>query len=207
MQRKFRSAAHVAAAVVLLISSSMPDSSRAGERPTVLIVYFSQAGHTRALAAAVAEGARGVDSVRVIVQSVDTAKAAVVLQADAIIVGCPVHNANIPPAMQSFINKWPFQGSPLRDKIGAAFVTSGGISAGEELVQLNILHAMLINRMIIVGGPEWQGAFGASAVVEEEPFARAQSGAPVAEHFLQKGRALGRRVAELTRRWKKAAKF
>jgi multimeric flavodoxin WrbA len=50
------------------------------------------------------------------------------------------------------MNRWPFEGTPLKDKIGAAFVSAGGISAGEELTQLSILHSMLIFGMIVVGG-------------------------------------------------------
>ena len=52
----------------------------------------------------------------------------------------------------------------MRDKVGAAFVTAGGISAGEEAVQLAILRAMLVYNMIVVGGADWTAAFGASAV-------------------------------------------
>jgi hypothetical protein len=41
---------------------------------------------------------------------------------------------------------WPFGGARLRDKISAAFVTAGEMSAGKDLVQMNILHSMLIQR-------------------------------------------------------------
>ena len=170
----------------------------------VLIVYYSKQGHTRKMAEAVAEGARSVPFVEVKLMNVREAKNSDVLAADAIIVGSPVYNANVAPPVQSFINRWPFRGAPLRDKIGAAFTSAGGISAGEELVQLNILHSMLIYGMMVVGGPVWQSAFGASAVVEEEPFTEPPNG-KIHPHFLKKARALGERVAALARRWKTAA--
>ncbi|MEJ2538076.1 MAG: flavodoxin family protein [Calditrichia bacterium] len=177
----------------------------------VLIVYYSQQGHTEKMAQAVEKGAksveltveRGAKSVeftRVRLLSVQDAKNEDVLWADAIILGSPVYNANVAPPVQTFINRWPFQGAPLKDKIGAAFVTAGGISAGEEFVQLNLLKSMLIFGMIIVGGPNWTQAFGASAVTEEEPFISEKSG-EVADRFLIKGENLGRRVAEITSRW------
>ncbi len=125
------------------------------------------------------------------------------LAADAIIVGSPVHNANASAEVVSFINHWPFQGAPLRDKIGAAFVTGGGISAGEELAQLNILHSMLIFGMIIVGGSDWTAAFGASAITAEPPFDKAGGDTGVAPEFVKKGEALGKRVAELAIKWKR----
>ena len=50
--------------------------------------------------------------------------------------------------------------------------------------------------MIVVGGPDWTQAFGASAIVGEPPF-EADSPEEIDEQFLDRGRALGKRVAEL----------
>jgi NAD(P)H dehydrogenase (quinone) len=169
------------------------------DHPRVLIVYFSTTGHTRAMAEAVAQGAQSVDGTQVLLRSVDQATTDNVLQSDAIIIGSPVHNAAVAPEVQSFINRWPFDDKPLADKVGAAFCTAGGISAGEELVQLSILHSMLIFGMIVVGGPEWSQAFGASAVTGEYPFTTTDSSG-VDQEFLRKGFALGKRVADLTGR-------
>ncbi len=113
-----------------------------------------------------------------------------------------MYNANVAPPIQRFINNWPFvrtdssgKGGPLRDKLGAAFVTAGRISAGEELAQLNILNAMLIFNMIVVGGPSWHQAFGASGITGEEPFIDKERKGEVHHRFLAKGAALGKRVA------------
>ncbi len=176
--------------------------SSAQHRPIVLVAYYSHGGHTRAMAEAVAKGAGSVKEVDVKLLTVAEAKPEDVLTADAIIVGSPVYNANIAPEVSSFLIRWPFQGAPLRDKIGAAFVTGGGISAGEELAQLSILHSMLIFGMIIVGGPEWTSAFGASAITAEPPFEGGkEKDALVRPEFEKKGEALGKRVAELAVRW------
>ncbi len=166
------------------------------KQSTVLIAYYSSQGHTRAMAQAVARGASAISGVAVRVKEVADVAEKDLLEADAIIVGSPVYNANVAPQVQEFINRWPFRGSPMRDKIGGAFVTGGGISAGEELVQLNILHSMLVFGMIVVGGPDWTSAFGASAVVEEAPFKRTE-GQAVDSLFLAKGEALGKRIASL----------
>lgn len=168
----------------------------------VLVVYYSVQGHTQTLAEAVAQGARSVVGVNVVLKTVAEASTHDILVADAIIVGSPVYNANMAPEVQQFINRWPFYGAPLRDKFGAAFVTAGGISAGEELVQMNILHSMLIFGMIVVGGPGWQQPFGASGIVAEKPFETEQKFGKLEAQFLTKGEALGKRVAEVARRWK-----
>ncbi|RME01346.1 MAG: flavodoxin family protein [Calditrichaeota bacterium] len=191
---------------VLMALMSGHEAMAGGTPAKVLIVYYSARGHTRAMAEAVARGANTVSGVSVQLLPVEKATNRDVLAADAIILGTPVYNANVAPPIQKFINHWPFRGAPLRNKIGAAFVTAGGISAGEELTQVNLLHSMLIFGMIIVGGPHWQAPFGASGVTEEEPFKSAKGEKLVQPHFLQKGEALGQRVAEIVRRFKRAGR-
>lgn len=163
--------------------------------PRILIVYYSEQGHTQAMAEAVADGVRSVDGVHLDVFTTDRTADLGVSDYDAIIIGTPVHNANVATPVQNFINSWPFEGNPMRGKLGAVFVTGGGISAGEELVQMNVLQSMLIFGMVVMGGPEWTSPFGASAVTNEAPFNR--NGEGVDEVFLKKGRALGKRVAEM----------
>ena len=180
---------------VLLVLLFVGTSVAFGQR--VLVVYYSKDGHTAALAEAVAKGARSIQGVSVKLLPVAEATNNDVLAADAIILGSPVYNANVAPAMQSFINGWPFQGQPLKDKIGAAFVTGGGISAGEEITQLNLLQSMLMFNMIVVGGNSWRQAFGASGITDEEPFAGGGMGERLQPQFLAKGVNLGKRVAEL----------
>lgn len=165
----------------------------------VLIAYHSVTGHTRSMAEAVQRGAQSIKGIDVLLRSVQEATKEDVLAADAIIIGTPVYNANVAPEVQTFINSWPFEGAPLRNRLGAAFVSAGGISAGEEATQLSVLRSMLIYGMIVVGGPHWTQPFGASAVVSEEPFRDGEG--KVDDHFLQKAKALGRHVATLARDW------
>jgi multimeric flavodoxin WrbA len=94
-----------------------------------------------------------------------------VLSADAIILGSPVYNANVHPDVQSFINTWDISRTEeMQQKVGAVFVTAGGISAGEEAVMMSLLRSLLVFGIICVGGDHWEAAFGASAIVYEDPF-------------------------------------
>jgi NAD(P)H dehydrogenase (quinone) len=161
-------------------------------KPIILIAYYSQSGNTKKMAESIAEGANSVSGIQVKMLSIDQVKSQDLLDASAILVGSPVYNANIAPAVQEFINSWPFEGRPLKDKIGAAFVTGGGISIGEEGVMLDILRAMLIHGMIVMGGEEVEAAFGASAITGEGPFGSEK----LDELFLKKGFGLGKRVAQ-----------
>jgi NAD(P)H dehydrogenase (quinone) len=175
------------------------------KKAAVLIVYYSAKGHTRAMAEAVARGARSVEGTAVNLLNVADAKVPDVLSADAVIVGSPVYKANVAPPVQEFINSWPIKDGALRNKLGAAFVTASGISAGEELTQMDIIHAMLVCEMIVVGGPDSRQPLGASAIVGENPSGKSdgkQEEGLVPEYYLKKGEALGRRVAQLAVRIK-----
>ncbi len=165
---------------------------------TILITYHSSTGKTAQLADAVQRGAKTVKGVDVVLKRIEQTTKEDLLKADAIILGSPVHNANPASEVLKFIEGWPFEGSPMKNKIGAVFVTAGGISSGEELVQVNLLHAMLVFGMVVVGGDDWTASFGASAITDEGPF---KNGVDVV--FLKKGEALGKRVAETMLRWNK----
>lgn len=191
-------------AVGLIAAAILSNAVAQGAPTKILVAYYSQTGHTQRMALAVAEGAASVDGAETTVLSVQEVKENHLLEADAIIVGSPVLNANVAPEVQAFINSWSFEQRSLQDKIGAAFTSGGGISAGEEAVQLSILRSMLVFGMITVGGPSWMSAFGASAVTEEGVFAAESAGGKVAAAFLEKARELGRRVAQIAARLKNA---
>lgn len=186
----------------IIFISSLCIPSNAQDSTTIAVFYYSRSGHTKAMAEAVQNGVRQVNSVKVRLIDITQADREDILAADAIILGSPVYNGNVAPPVLQFINSWPFEGAPLQDKIGAVFVSAGGISAGEELVQMSLISAMLVNRMIIVGGPEWQGAFGASAVTGETPFHDGENSLNIHPAFLKKATALGKRVAEIAKKFK-----
>ena len=165
---------------------------------TILITYHSKSGKTASMAKAIAKGAAINDNIAIIVKKIEQTTKDDLLHADAIILGSPVYNANPSSDVLKFIESWPFAGTPLKNKIGAAFVTGGGISSGEELVQVSILHAMLVFGMVVVGGDDWTAPFGAAAITNEAPFDTQMNDA-----FLLKGQNLGKRVANTVLRWQK----
>ena len=164
----------------------------------ILITYYSKTAHTQSLAEEVAKGASSIPGVQVVLKRIDQTTTKDLLNADAIILGSPVYNANLAPEVVQFMSTWPFEGNPLKDKIGAAFITAGGISAGEELAQVNILQSMLVFGMVVVGGDDWTSAFGASAITNEGVFKTEN----LDKLFLQKGFSLGKRVARIAKKMK-----
>jgi NAD(P)H dehydrogenase (quinone) len=170
----------------------------AQKQSTVLITYYSKTSSTAQLARAVAKGASGTNQVQVILKKIEETTEEDLIKADAIILGSPVYNANPAAEVLKFIERWPFEGNKMKNKIGAVFVTGGGISSGEELVQTSLLQAMMVFGMITVGGDEWTSSFGASAVTGEGKFTK-----ELDTLFLQKGERLGKRVHDVVLRWNK----
>ncbi len=161
----------------------------------VLVTYFSQTGHTKTMAEAVARGARSVAGTDVRVLPIDKTAQSDLTWADAIIVGTPVQNANVAAPVLQAIASWPFTG--LRDKVGAAFVTGGWISGGQELTQAHLLVTLLEFGLVIVGGEDSM-PFGAAAITSDPLLSSPKGEGAVDPKFLARGEALGRRVAERT---------
>ncbi len=161
------------------------------KKTRVLIVYFSATGNTEKMARAVAEGVGKVEGVETLLKTVAEVARADVESADGLIIGSPVYYANMAAPVKQFIDDWYAQNLNLFDKVGGAFATGGGLTAGRETTINSLLLAMLNNGMI-VAGPLYEswGTFGASAVTD----------APdpgISEHELDDARRLGERVARL----------
>ena len=163
------------------------------------IVYHSESGNTRDYALEIQKGAKSISGVSVNTYSIDSVEMETLLSSNGIIFGCPVYNANPSPEMLSFIKSLPFEGDPFKDKLGAVFVTGGGVSSGEELAQMSLIQSLLIFRFIIVGGDDWLSAFGASKITGSEP--PQLSSEEFKQYFNEKGFKLGKRMAEVMKKF------
>ena len=185
--------AAMAVVVCGLISIAAAQTSQPAEKVKILVVYHSRGGHTAALAKSVAEGAKKNQHAEVTVKTVAEVKCAELLATDALIVGSPVYWSNMAGEVKSFFDRWTTEcqmlppAFPMKDKIGAAFVTGGEVSSGKEVALLTIIAAMLGNRMIVVSEGQ---ALGATATTGEGKL-------PLNEKELEEGRRLGERVAQV----------
>lgn len=125
-----------------------------------IIVYDSVSGNTEKMALAIKRGMEKA-SLAVIAKRVDDTTMEDLVQADAIVFGCPTYFANMTAKMKDFIDRsvriYP---RGLSGKVGAAFTSYAGI--GAEPLLLSLIMAMFLHRMIIVGGQD--GEFGAISV-------------------------------------------
>lgn len=155
----------------------------------ILIIYDSRTGNTEKMAYSVAEGARKVEGVEVVVKKVDQARIVDLLDADGIIMGSPTYFGQMSAELKSFIDKSVEIHGKLEGKVGAAFTSSGGTATGAETTLLSMLQAMLIHGMIVQGRHD-DKHYGVAAVENPE------------QEDLDYCRELGKRTAILAKRLK-----
>jgi NAD(P)H dehydrogenase (quinone) len=189
------------------VPAALSDPPRAGsdQRSAVriLVVYYSRHETTEKMAEGVAEGARRVPGVEVVVKKVLETTKDDLTAADGILLGCPTFFANIPGVMKTAMDDWNWKWKvDFTDKVGGAFATGGGQTGGKEHVVTSLILFMLSNRMI-VAGPLYSDAEGKD--VWGEPGSSAMTGPldpGVSPAELDGARRVGERVARLAKKMK-----
>jgi len=156
----------------------------------ILVVYDSKTGHTEKMAFAVAEGAKQLSGVGIVVKKADETDIEDLLSADGIIMGSPTYYGQMSAKLKALIDKSVKIHGELEGKVGAAFTSSGGTASGAETTLLSILEAMLVHGMIIQGRSH-DKHYGAAAV-----------GSP-SDKELRFCKELGERTAKLITKLKK----
>lgn len=174
----------------------------------IYVVYDSEAGHTEALAKAVADGASQVQQATIHLHHVTEADPRVLADMDAIIWGCPGHFGTISSGLKTWIDRLGpmWARGELVGKIGAAFCTTATVHGGIEMTLWNLITPMLHNGMIIVGLPGtvpenvlYGSYYGVGVTCPVEVTPDAPMNQPT-DDDLALGRALGQRVAALTKK-------
>jgi len=186
-------------------SEPPPAGSKGRPAVRILVVYYSRHGTTEKMAEGVAEGARRVPGVEVVVKTVLETTKDDLAAADGILLGCPTFFANLPGAMKTAMDDWNWKWKvDFTDKVGGAFATGGGQTGGKEHVVTSLLLFMLSNRMV-VAGPLYSDAEGKD--VWGEPGSSAMTGPldpGVSQAELDGARRVGERVARLAKKMKGA---
>ena len=128
----------------------------------ILLIYQSNTGNTKAMAEAVAKGARGA-GVEVDIKTLAQASVDDLPQYDGIIIGTPTYFASVTAEIKRFIDDSIKYYKKLQGKVGAAFASSGDLGGGAETAILDILRAFWVHGMI-VPGYETGGHYGPISV-------------------------------------------
>ena len=170
----------------------------------VLVVYYTKSNHTKLLAEAIGNGARGEPLTNVRVKATREAIGDDLIRADAIIIGSPVHFGSQAAEFSRWIETtWTqyWQTGNLTGKLGAVFTTGGGLAQGLEFVLAELTRRLTHFRIDVVTSDMTWGAgvhsYGAVAVTGTDPWSDVGAKhASVAKVFLDAGAALGRSVAQ-----------
>lgn len=141
----------------------------------ILVLYYSMYGHIEAMAQAVAEGARELDGVEVLLkrvpetipeeqaraigvkvdQAAPVAVPAELGDYDAIIFGTPTRFGNMTAQMRQFLDQTGglWMKGALIGKVGSVFTSSGTQHGGQESTILTFHPTLLHHGMVIVGLP------------------------------------------------------
>ena len=155
----------------------------------ILIVYDSKTGNTEKMASVIAEGAKRIESTKVVVKKADQTGTKDLVNADAIVMGSPTYYGGMSGKLKSLIDESVRVHGKLDGKVGAAFTSSGGTATGAETTLLSILQAMLVHGMIVQGRSD-DKHYGAAAVGQSK------------DKDIESCRDLGERVAKLASKLK-----
>jgi NAD(P)H dehydrogenase (quinone) len=157
----------------------------------VLVLYCSKDGNTAKMAHYVAEGARRVAGIEVVLKSIAEASGDDVMWCDGLALGAPTNLGNIPWRMKRF---WDEEVLPLftkiDGKIGCAFSSQGGWGGGAELTCQALMTVMINFGFLVFGVTDYTGQqftlhYGAT-----------QAGEPRQEREIESCRRLGQRLSE-----------
>src|SRR5207302_10556679 len=120
----------IATGALAVGAASLPVAVAQEHPVRVLVSYYSQAGNTEKLAAAIGKGAASVKGVEVAVKKTADVKDAEILQADGILLGTPVQWSNAATGAKQFLDRvgdvlWKAKANG-DGKTAGAFCTGGG---------------------------------------------------------------------------------
>jgi len=169
----------------------------------ILVAYHSDTGNTEKLAQAVRKGAASVAGVEVTLRKTAEVKDEDIPGYDGILVGTPVHWANVSTETRRFLDRigaalWKAKTNG-DGRTAGAFCTGGGVAMGKDTARISILIALLTMRFIVIGGVDDAG-FGTLG-----PEATTGQGEPgVNEKKQEEARRFGERFARMTRQVRSA---
>jgi len=122
----------------------------------ILVSYYSKGGNTRAIARAMAAGAREVKGSNVKLKPIRATTLRDLKWADAIILGSPTYYGDMAADVKNLFDRSVAIHGSLQGRVGGAFTSSGGVASGAETTLLSMIQAMLVHGMIVSGHSEGQ---------------------------------------------------
>jgi NAD(P)H dehydrogenase (quinone) len=185
--------------IVVAALGMMPGLCGAAESVKVLIAYSSGTGNTEKMAQAAAEGVRQANG-EVVLRRVSEVSKQELVQADAVMLGSPVHMGDVAVEMRTALVAWSggeygfWSSRALQNKVGAVFATGGAPSNGKEFTMMSMALGLLQYGMVLVTPYGGLGASATTGIPEMEK--------GVDEREMAEARELGKRVVAIAARMK-----
>ncbi|MDD5432334.1 MAG: NAD(P)H-dependent oxidoreductase [Candidatus Omnitrophica bacterium] len=116
----------------------------------ILVIYYSRSGNTKKMAELVVEGIKK-EGVEAVIKDVSGVAVDELLKVEGIIIGSPTYYGTMSAEIKKLFDDTVKIHGKLEGKIGAAFSSSANVGGGNETTVLDILKAMLIHGMVILG--------------------------------------------------------
>lgn len=120
----------------------------------VSIIYHSQGGNTKKVAAIVADGAKISDEVEVQTMSIDEIDAEFLNQSKAVIFGCPTYYGTFSWQIKKWFDTTKVD---LAGKLGGVFATENYLGGGADLAELGMIGHMLVRGMLVYSAGSTKG--------------------------------------------------
>eukprot|EP00750_Incisomonas_marina_P033214 INCI967.1.p1 GENE.INCI967.1~~INCI967.1.p1 ORF type:complete len:223 (+),score=44.11 INCI967.1:170-838(+) len=167
----------------------------------ISVIYYSETNHTKTLAEAIAEGAQSVGGAEVEVVALGDANVtAHILEADAVVIGTPVHFGNVASAFLQWVeHEWAphWQPNDFAGKLGGVFATSGGIAQGVEHVLSSLQRTLMTYNFRLVlpdATISKYSSYGVIAATATPPFNMSTPG-QIAQCFKDEAVVYGKQIA------------
>jgi NAD(P)H dehydrogenase (quinone) len=189
----------LACMALLTLQSSAASAQQAPVR--ILVAYHSETGNTEKLVQAIRDGAKPVQGVEVTLQKMADVKDETISTFDGIVIGTPVHWANLSVESRRFLDRLGVALAKTKvwgdGRTAGVFCTGGNVSSGKEMARLSLMSSLLEMRFVVIGGIDSDG-FGTLG-----PQATTGPVDPgISDKELEEGRRFGERFARMTRQFR-----
>ncbi len=118
-----------------------------------LVGYYSRSGNTRKMAARMAEVLQG-EGLDVTLKKVEDIAPEELLDYQCIVLGSPTYYGSMAWPLKKLLDESVKFHGKLKGRVGGAFSSAANIGGGNETTILDILHALLIHGMAVLGVPK-----------------------------------------------------
>ncbi len=115
-----------------------------------LVAYYSKTGNTKKMAEKIAASLE-TNGVPAVLRPVSGVTPSDLLEYEAVVLGSPTYYGTMSWDLKKLLDESVKHHGKLRGRVGGAFTSSGNLAGGNETTVLDILKALMIHGMVVLG--------------------------------------------------------